>query len=93
MIELMPSMEEEEVLQNVRMLTGVVRGEVPFERAMGVDTRLLDAPIRQVQTLLTAELTEGVPKYEPRARVTGLRFEGDEAGGHLEPIIELEVGT
>ena len=89
MIELMPSTEEEEVLQNVRMISGIWVGSVPLERDLGIDAGILDLPIAQAKARLTAELAEAISKYEPRARLKGISYEAEE--GRLNPKLELEV--
>lgn len=91
MIELMPSTEEEEVLQNVRMIAGIWRGSVALDRELGTDAGILDAPTGHVSALLTAELTKTIAEYEPRARLKGL--ENKMTDGKLEPVLELEVKT
>lgn len=93
MIELMPLTLEEEVLQNVRMISGIWRSEVPLDRELGIDADILDAPLGQVKTLLTAEVISTVTRCEPRAKVKSLSFKGNAANGTLEPIIEFEVTT
>ena len=89
-IKLMPETEEEEVLQNVRMIVGVWRGEVPLDRELGLDGEILDEPENIVRTKLAAELIEMVSRYEPRAKVKGLEYRSRE-DGRLEPVLKVEV--
>lgn len=89
-IELMPATETEEVLQNVRMIVGVWRSEVPLDRDFGIDTDLVDAPMNVARTQLTASLMELIEEYEPRASLKEVAFETG-ADGAVNPIITVEV--
>ena len=89
-IELMPMTETEEVLQNVRMIVGVWRSEVPLDREFGIDTDLLDAPMNVARTQLTASLMELIEEYEPRASLKEVMFE-EGADGVINPVITVEV--
>lgn len=90
-LDLMPTTEIEEVLQNVRMIVGTWRSEVALDREFGIDADIIDAPIGQVKALLTAELTSTINRCEPRARLKSVTWRGDVSGGVLEPMLTLEI--
>ena len=89
-IEMMPESTVEEVIQNVRMILGIARGTVPIDRDFGLRTDLVDAPIGTVRALLTAYLTEDIPKFEPRAKLVSLEFRRS-ADGKVEPLVTVAV--
>lgn len=88
-IELMPATAVEEILQNVRMIVSVWRGEVPLDRTFGIDPTLIDAPIKTVRARLVADLAESIDRCEPRAKLKAVEFKGTD--GRLEPVVIIEI--
>lgn len=90
-IEIMPDTVEEEIMQNVRMIVGTWRSEVPLDRQFGIDTNLLDAPVNVIKALLIADLTATIARCEPRAKLKSLDFKGDAQEGTIEPVLTIEM--
>ena len=90
-IDWAPTTEIEEVLQNVRMIVGVWRSEVPLDREMGIDPSLIDAPIGAARARLMTSLAETIKRCEPRARLQSLDFRSDPVEGIVQPIITVNV--
>ena len=64
-------------------LLKIARGEVPFERVKGLDPRLIDRPLVDVEPGLQQDAHWLLSVYEPRVTVNGIRvsqFDGV-AGG------------
>ena len=80
---IIPATELEEVAQNVRMILTTQKYTVPLDREFGLSTTQIDAPISASQAKLTAEIVAAVKKYEPRARITNVFFDGDFTNGEL----------
>lgn len=80
-----------EILQNVRTIVTTTIKSVPLYRDFGVDFNMLDMPIPIAQAKLTAAIISAVPKWEPRARVTKVTYEGDGAEGILVPKVQVRV--
>lgn len=89
-ITMAPANEIEEVLQNVRTILSTVKGSVPLDRDFGIDSSYVDLPMPAAKAKLASEIMEAVKKYEPRATITSVEFEGDE-NGTLRPRIEVEI--
>ena len=89
-VNLMPSTEIEEIVQNVQMIVLTMRGTVPLDRAFGVDGRFLDEPINAAQARAVAEITSAVNTQEPRARVQKVFF-GGEIDGRLDITVRIEI--
>lgn len=51
-------------------LMRTMRGEVPFERLKGIDSKLVDRPISEISSLLLADLQWLIETYEPRVQMT-----------------------
>lgn len=69
-----------EVIQNVRTICATTKYSVPLDRTFGVNAVMLDRPTPKAMAALQAEIVFAVRKYEPRARVTRVSFEGDMDG-------------
>ena len=67
----------------IQNLTRTVKAEVPFSRAKGIDARLIDTPITDVEGI-DADVTELIDTYEPRVSADSLSIEADMYGGDLE---------
>ena len=89
-VDYAPATLAREVLQNVRVIVGTVRGEVPLDRAFGIDANLVDRPINQAKARLTNEIIQAVRKYEPRAIIRKVSFTGEETGV-LRPRLEVDI--
>lgn len=79
-INLSPANELEEIAQNVRTIATTLKGTVPLDRKFGIDARLVDRPIGALQAKLTAEIVSAVRKFEPRAKVLGVRYNSSDSG-------------
>lgn len=86
-----PGSTMEEIAQNVRMIITTLKGSVPLDREFGINASALDKPIVVAQATLSSEIMEAVSKYEPRARVTKIVYQGKEQEGLLEPTVRIEV--
>lgn len=92
-IEFSPDTELKEILQNVRCILTTVKYSVPLDRGFGIDGRIVDVPVDYAQARLTAEIIDAVRKYEPRARVTRVTFDGDGETGKLVPMVRVAIGN
>lgn len=90
---LCPSSGYEEIMQNIKCLLLTAKGTCFFYRDFGVSTELLDKPLNVAQQKFLAEVVRQVNRFEPRAKVRRIRWQGDGADGTLKPIILLEVQT
>lgn len=89
-ISLAPESVEAEVVQNVRIIITTVRGTVPLFRDFGIDSTIIDAPTLMAQAKISTEIIRQVRKYEPRAKITSLKYDVPEIG-HLRPILTIAV--
>ena len=90
-IKILPENEAAEIIQNVRTIILTQKYSVPLDRDFGLDTRVLDMPLPVAQARLTAEVATAISRFEPRAKLKAMRFEGDEATGKLIPIVTIEI--
>lgn len=83
-----------EVLQNVRTILSTRKGSVPLDRDFGISWEYLDRPIDVAQMLMRSEIIDAVSKYEPRATVESVVFEGsaeDALDGILKPKVTISI--
>ena len=90
-IDFAPPNVVEEVLQNVRTLISTKKMSVPLDRALGLDFSVLDRPLPAAQAGYRVEIIEAIRKYEPRAKVLRVDFDGTAIDGHLIPKVTVRV--
>ena len=90
-VKLVPDSEYEEILQNVRTIITTLKKTVPMDREFGINGELVDLPIAAAQAKLTGEIVASVSKYEPRAKVVSVSYEGSEADGMLKPKVRIKL--
>lgn len=89
-INFAPATLAEEVLQNVRMIISTVKYSVPMDREFGIDGAVVDRPINIAKAHLSNEIFRAVRRYEPRAVIASIDFDGDE-NGKLTPRIKVRI--
>lgn len=78
------------ILQNISLIIGTKKGTVPMYRDFGLPMAFVDRPSQVATTILAAEATEAIEKYEPRAELKNARYEQNEKGV-LVVILEVEA--
>ena len=91
-INFAPATLAEEVLQNVRMIISTVKYSVPMDREFGIEGAILDRPVNVAKAHLTNEIFRAVRRYEPRAEITDIDFDGA-GSGRLTPRIKIRVNA
>ncbi|GAA0206097.1 GPW/gp25 family protein [Selenomonas dianae] len=87
---LAPATIAEEVLQNVRMIISTIKYSVPMDREFGIDGAVIDRPVNVAKAHLSNEIFRAVRRYEPRAVIESIDFDGDESG-RLTPRIKVQI--
>ena len=90
-IDFSPKTTAEEIAQNVRMLLGLRKYDVPLAREMGLSTDSMGKPITVAESLLYRDIVNLIEEYEPRAEVVSVEFESDNVTGFIMPIVEVET--
>ena len=86
-----PATELEEIIQNVRTVLTTLKKSVPMDREFGISGEVVDLPIAVAQAKLTAEIVAAVNKYEPRASVVAVSYEGVETDGKVTTKVRIKV--
>lgn len=89
-IDFAPSDEYTEIYQNVKTLLSTIKFSVPLDRELGVNAEYVDKPTPKAMAMLSEEIIEAVGKYEPRAAVESISFDGD-ADGNLIPKVRITI--
>lgn len=71
------------IAQNVLNICRTLRHEVAYKRTMGIDPGFLHKPLPEAQAEITAQITEQVALYEPRARIRQVLFGGTDTSGDM----------
>ncbi|MBE6101609.1 MAG: hypothetical protein E7200_05860 [Selenomonas ruminantium] len=90
-INFVPASEYEEILQNVRTIINTLKKTVPMDREFGINGEIIDMPIAAAQAKITGEIVAAVSKYEPRAKVVSVSYEGKETDGQLLPTVRIRI--
>ena len=90
-VDFAPDSEQKEVLQNVRTILTTQKGSVPMDREFGIDPDLVDLSSAMAQAKLTAEIVASVNRYEPRARVQQVIYDGSEQDGFLRARVRVAI--
>lgn len=72
-----PSDTYQEILQNVKAIITTLRGNVPMDRAFGINPAVVDEPINIARARLSSEIVKAVKEFEPRADIRNINFSGD----------------
>lgn len=89
-INFAPKTVVEEVLQNVRSILRTTKFSVPLDRDLGIDAEPLDMPIDVAKAKLVPEIFMAIAKYEPRATVIDISWEGD-IQGIIRPKVKVDI--
>lgn len=81
----------EEVLQNVAFIMATEIMSCPLDREIGWDMTVIDKPINIAKARITANLTEAIHKFEPRAIIEAIEVTGDGLIGSLKPKVKVSV--
>lgn len=86
-----PESEDEEILQNIRLLLSSEKYELPLARDMGLSYDYRGRPIPVAKTLLYQAIFDAVEEFEPRAEIVNIDFEEDSDKGIIIPIVEVKT--
>jgi phage baseplate assembly protein W len=90
-IDFAPDSENKEILQNVKTILTTLKRTVPMDRDFGIDGDIIDLPIAAAQARMTAEIVSSVHKFEPRAAVTSVNYEGKEMDGTVTTKVRVKI--
>lgn len=93
-VNLIPAMEIEEILQNVKTILSTVKGSVPLDRTFGIDNKILDLPVSVAKAKISAAVVKAINEFEPRVKVRKIRYDNTEKeilDGIIKPIVDVEI--
>lgn len=80
-----------EILQNVAMVLASVVFSCPMDREFAWDGSLFDRPIQVVKALFSSRITAAVAKYEPRAQIVSVSYQGSGTDGLIKPVVQVRI--
>ncbi len=90
-VDFAPDSELKEIAQNVRTILTTLKKTVPMDRELGVNGTILDLPIAAAQASMTADIVAAVSRYEPRAKVVSVDYQGKEVDGRITPKVRIKI--
>ncbi len=91
-IDFAPQTVVEEVIQNVRTILTTIKYSIPLDREFGIDGTVIDLPINVAKAKMTNEIFQGIKRYEPRAVIESINFDGEETG-RLIPTVGVSINA
>ena len=88
-INFAPQTQAEEIIQNVITICSTLKYTVPMDRELGVEGIFLDEAVNRSRAKYTQEIMLAVRKFEPRADITRITFEGD-LDGNVYPHLWIK---
>lgn len=89
-ISFAPSNLLEEVTQNLMTIFTTKVNTVPYMRDFGLPDSIIDLPMDQVQMILRLYYLKQVKQYEPRVKITNIKWNFT-LDGVLKPLISFEL--
>lgn len=86
-----PETIEEEVVQNIRNIINEMFFGVPYHREFGLNPTYLDGPIQMTQMKMRVDITNQVNRFEPRAKIIDIKFNGEAVNGYTMPTVRIAL--
>ena len=80
-----------EIIQNIRTILATPKYSVPLHREFGIDVTMIDAPMPVAKERFTAEIIGVIQRWEPRAKVIKVTYEGNAMDGILQPKVRVRI--
>ena len=80
-----------DVLRCLTVLYGTRVGEQALDRDFGIDWSFLDQPLTMAKAMIESELIKKTRKYEQRAQVEQVTWEGEFQSGILRPKVVVAL--
>lgn len=91
-INFAPKTVLEEIVQNVENIWLLIKGEVPYQRDIGIDTTLIDQPIFTAMMMFQLSFAEQLDKFEPRAEARSFDWsDSDLTNGYLKVKVTISI--
>lgn len=81
-IDFSPETENAEIIQNIRTIILTSKFSVPLFREFGIEYPL-DSPYNEASAKLKSDILMAIRKYEPRANISRIAFDGTDINGHM----------
>ena len=83
--------EWQDILRCLNVLYGSRVGTLALDREFGIDWSFLDYPMERAKAMIEQELIVKTRKYEPRARVEAVKWDGNAETGLLTPKVVIQI--
>ena len=93
-VNLMPTTELEEILQNVKTILSTVKGTVPLDRSFGIDKKIVDLPVSVAKAKISAAIVKAINELEPRVKVRKIYYDSTDRellDGIIKPRVDVEI--
>ena len=70
-------------------LLKTIKGEVPYARKKGIDSRIIDLPVDEAEVELAASADKCIDGYEPRVDIEGIEINVINVDGNLSYDVDI----
>jgi phage baseplate assembly protein W len=81
---------KDRIVQNVLNIMRTYKGEVAYNRGLGISPDVIDKPADEVQAIIADDLSARIEQDEPRARLLSVVTSYD-ASGDVVVTVRIEV--
>jgi len=81
----------QEVMQNVKLIIMTRKGTQPLDRNFGISYDFVDSPMPRVRAMIEQEIFMALRRYEPRAVLKQVTWDGDPLSGSVKPNVSIQV--
>jgi phage baseplate assembly protein W len=93
LVDFAPIEEAAEIVQNVKTILSTRKYDVPLRRDFGLDASVVDQPLPRAKAGISADIIAAIKRYEPRAEITKVSFDGDGISGALKPRVRIRINA
>lgn len=79
------------IIQNIVNLLQTRKYEVAYDRTLGLSGNFIDKPVDEAIALATAEITDLILQYEPRATLVEVLHVGNDEDGNIQLKVVVDI--
>ncbi len=76
-----------DIFEKIMFLLTLVKGTIPMNREIGMESDILDLPVYEAQSRYTVSAMELIENFETRVKVNEVSFETDGNTGDMVPKV------
>ena len=79
------------IIQNIYNIISTFKGEVAYNRGLGISPDIIDKPLETQKSILAEDLFDSIKNNEPRAKVKSITINSVNDDGDFSASIKIEI--